>query len=73
MIVKGHKEMIESFRKSRRTTEVDNTPRAITSKPQKKNNGYYSPYDSFKYKYEHLEEFIDNFGTRDFVYYFREV
>ena len=73
MIVKGHKEMIESFRKSRRTTEVDNTTIAITSKPQKKNNGYYSPYDSFKYKYEHLEEFIDNFGTRDFVYYFREV
>lgn len=71
MIVKGHKELINSFIKARRVTEVDNTPTRTTTKPQR-NRGS-SPYDSFKYKYEHLEEFIDNFGTRDFVYYFREV
>ena len=71
MIVKGHKELINSFRRARRVTEVDNTPTRTTTKPQR-NRGA-SPYDSFKYKYEHLEEFIDKFGTRDFVYYFREV
>ena len=71
MIVEGHKELINSFRRARRVTEVDNTPTRTTTKPQR-NRGA-SPYDSFKYKYEHLEEFIDKFGTRDFVYYFREV
>ena len=71
MIVKGHKEMIESFRKARRSTEVSKT--STPSKPPRKRGYNNSPYDNFKYKYEHLEEFIDNFGTRDFVYYFREV
>lgn len=71
MIVKGHKELINSFRRARRVTEVDTTPTRTTTKPQR-NRGA-SPYDSFKYKYEHLEEFIDKFGTRDFVYYFKEV
>ena len=71
MIVKGNKELINSFRRARRVTEVYNTQTRTTTKPQR--NIGSSPYDSFKYKYEHLEEFIDNFGTRDFVYYFREV
>lgn len=68
MIVKGHKQMIDSFRTARRTTEVSKT---TVRQPRRKTSS--SPYGSFKYKYDHLEEFIDNFGTRDFVYYFREV
>ena len=69
MIVKRNKDLAESFRKRRRTTEETKT---TAPRRQPRNVGN-SPYDSFKYKYNHLEEFIDNFGTRDFVYYFREV
>lgn len=69
MIVKGHKEMIDSFRSARRNTEVSKSE----TKPVRKRNNNNSPYSSFKYKYDHLEDYIDSFGTRDFVYYFREV
>ena len=68
MIVKGHKEMIDSFRSARRSTEVS---KSETKTVRRNNNN--SPYSSFKYKYDHLEDYIDSFGTRDFVYYFREV
>ncbi len=40
--------------------------------PKKKTNGY-SPYDSFLRKYASLSDYIDGFGTRDLVYYFREI
>ena len=39
----------------------------------KKNRSYSSPYSSFLRKYENLESHIDTFGTRDLVYYFREI
>ena len=68
MAVKGHKEMIDSFRSARRSTEVS---KSETKTVRRNNNN--SPYSSFKYKYDHLEDYIDSFGTRDFVYYFREV
>ena len=61
MIVKGHKEMIDSFRSARRITEV---PKSETKTVRRNNNN--SPYSSFKYKYDHLEDYIDSFGTRDF-------
>ena len=73
MIVKGHKDLISSFRSSRRTTETPKTSNAQRPKGSKKQANRKSPYESFLHKYDHLEEFIDKFGTRDFVYYFREV
>ena len=60
--------MIDSFRNARRSTEVSKP----TVHKESKNSGS-SMYANFKYKYEHLDECIDSFGTKDFVYYFREV
>lgn len=68
MIIPHTKSLISEFRASRnQTTEVSKP-----TEPRKKATSY-SPYDSFLSKYYKLEECIDNFGTRDLVYYFREI
>lgn len=70
MIINENRDMIKSFREYRRSTQK---PVKEEPKPKRKSSNKNSPYDTFKYKYENLEKYIDNFGTRDFVYYFREV
>ena len=59
------------FRKLR--CQWEEPPKKQTSQPPKKRNTPSSPYDSFLKKYQNLEETIDNLGTRDLVYYFREI
>lgn len=68
-MIRNVSDEISAFRKSRgQSTE----PSKQTSPPSRNRLGL-SPYDSFLKKYANLEECIDSFGTRDLVYYFREI
>lgn len=69
MIPNRSKAILSEFRMSRGQSEA---PTKEEPKRQRKNTSY-SPYDSFKKKYENLEEYIDDFSTRDLMYYFREI
>ena len=70
MIPKNAKTFISDFRRSRgQTTE---TPKP-TPTPPRKRNAPSTPYEIFIRKYNSLEEKIDDLGTRDLVYYFREI
>lgn len=69
MIPNRSKAILSEFRMSRGQSEA---PAKEEPKRQRKNTSY-SPYDSFKKKYENLEEYIDDFSTRDLMYYFREI
>ena len=69
MVNKDINDLISSFRSSRGQQSVphkNGTPR------ERKTSGA-DPYTTFKRKYVHLEQWIDLFGTRDLVYYFREI
>lgn len=72
MIPRNTKSVLSEFRMSRGQSEE--APKHQTAPPtrQKKNTGN-SPYETFLRKYQKLEETIDNLGTRDLVYYFREI
>ena len=50
-------------------------PKQIPTPPtrQRKDSASRTPYEAFIKKYNNLEEVIDDLGTRDLVYYFREV
>lgn len=62
--------VISEFRKSR--GQIEEKP--INEVPTKKRTtNSASFYDNFLKKYNDLENSIDNLGTRDLVYYFREV
>lgn len=62
------RQLMDEFRSSRgQSTEVSKI-----STPPSRSRRQRTPYDSFLYKYNNLEECIDTFGTRDIVYYFRE-
>ena len=69
MIVKNNKEMIDSFKSARRTTEASKRPSRMPARKSPVTN----IYQAFLNKYNNIEETIDTFGTRDLVYYFREV
>ena len=69
MVMKVDKDLLSSFKSSRRTTEPSKE-----EKPKRTiNKQNVSPYSSFLFKYEQLDEYIDTFGTRDLIYYFRQV
>ena len=69
MVMKVDKDLLSSFKSSRRTTEPSKE-----EKPKRtRNKQNVSPYSSFLFKYEQLDEYIDTFGTRDLIYYFRQV
>lgn len=69
MICKPQKRtLVDEFREERGQTKEAPKP----TPPSRKRN-VPSPYEGFLKKYNALEETIDNFGTRDLVYYFREV
>lgn len=70
MILKNTKTLLAEFRMSRGQSEE--APKPVTA-PTREKNSPSTYYESFLKKYSRLEEMIDNFGTRDLVYYFREV
>ena len=69
MIVKNNKDIIDSFKSARRTTEASKRPSRMPARKSPVTN----IYQAFLNKYNNIEETIDTFGTRDLVYYFREV
>lgn len=72
MIPKSTKTILSEFRMSRGQKEevVKEVPKPPT---KKKTNTSNSPYEIFLRKYADLENTIDKLGTRDLVYYFREI
>ena len=71
MIPNNTKSILSEFRASRGQTEQ--TPKESPKPPTRKRSGSSSPYESFIRKYNNLEETIDDLGTRDLIYYFREI
>lgn len=71
VIIKNTKTLLTEFRMSR--GQFEEPPKPTPTPPTRKRNTSSTPYDSFIRKYNDLEEQIDNFGTRDLVYYFREI
>ena len=69
MIVKNNKDIIDSFKSASRTTEASKRPSRMPARKSPVTN----IYQAFLNKYNNIEETIDTFGTRDLVYYFREV
>ena len=71
MTPKSTKNLLREFRNSRgqfeEPTKVQETPK------RKKSTSSTSYYDMFIRKYNDLEKNIDNLGTRDIVYYFRQI
>ena len=54
--------------------QSEEVPKQTPAPPTRQRKSYgSSPYDSFIRKYNDLEETIDKLGTRDLVYYFREI
>lgn len=47
-------------------------PPVKETRPPRKNYGT-TPYDSFKRRFDDFDNCVDSFGTRDLVYYFREI
>ena len=79
MLPKNSKQIISSFRNSRRSVligsqeEVKVEKKSVHIPPKNQRSKSNSPYQSFIVKFSNLEENIDNFKTRDLVYYFREI
>ena len=71
MIPNNMKSVLSEFRASRGQTEQ--RPKESPKSPTRKRSGASSPYESFIRKYNNLEETIDDLGTRDLIYYFREI
>lgn len=62
--------LLDEFREER--GQVTEAPKH-TVPPSRKRSNNSTPYDAFLRKYNSLEDSIDTLGTRDLVYYFREV
>lgn len=81
MIPNYSKDLLNDFKSFRRTTQEPLQEVKKSSKPKKNNHvppknqrgNSNSPYNAFLDKIRNLEETIDTFGTRDLVYYFREI
>lgn len=71
MIPKTSKSLLSEFRMSRGQSEE--APKPTPAPPTRHRNTSYEPYDVFIRKYNDLENSIDKLGTRDLVYYFREI
>ena len=70
MIPRNSKSLLAEFRMSR--NQFEERPKEVTVPVKKKDNSR-SPYEVFLKKYYDIENTVDKFGTRDIVYYFREV
>lgn len=75
MFPKYNKDFIKTLSSARRCTEEEQpkTKKKPTHVPPKSMRNNTSPYSNFLNKYNNLEEYIDGFKTRDFVYYFRQI
>lgn len=80
MLPKYSKEMMDSFKNSRRSLLEDDEKKEVSKKkkpshvpPRNQRGSSNSPYETFLYKFNNLAEYIDDFKTRDLVYYFREI
>ena len=73
MIPRNTKSLLTEFRMSRGQSEEP--PKQTPTLPTRKRKASASstPYEIFIRKYNALEETIDDWGTRDLVYYFREI
>lgn len=71
MIPKNTKALLSEFRMLRNQTEE--LPKETPKPPSRQRREPTSPYEVFLRKYSHLEDTIDDLGTKDLVYYFREV
>lgn len=83
MTPKYNRDLIENFKNSRRLVlqntnlkmeKPETAKKKTTHIPPKSQEGYSRKdlYNLFLDKLENLEEYIDNFGTRDLVYFFKE-
>lgn len=70
MVNKDLGKIIASFRESRGQTAEPPKKQDYPSRQRKNTLSY---YDMFLKKYTDLENTIDDLGTRDLVYYFREI
>lgn len=74
MIPRRNIEILKELRTKNRTEETADKPKkSLYVPPKSQRQQESSPYTSFLKKYNDLEDNIDNFKTRDLVYYFREV
>ena len=73
MIPKNTKSVLSEFRMSRGQSEEAPKQTVTPTPPTRNRNAPNSPYEVFLRKYQNLEETIDKMGTRDLVYYFREI
>jgi len=71
LIPNNTKALLSEFRMSRGQSEEK--PKEVPTPPTRQKKASSSPYESFLRKYNDLENTIDNLGTRDLVYYFREI
>lgn len=71
MIPNNTKSILNEFRVSRGQT--GKPPKQTPAPPNRERKSSNSPYETFLRKYHNLEETIDKLGTRDLVYYFREI
>lgn len=71
MIPRNTKSVLSEFRMSRGQSEE--VPKQTAPPTRQRKNTGNTPYETFLKKYQNLEETIDNLGTRDLVYYFREI
>lgn len=71
MIPRNTKSVLSEFRNSRGQSEE--APKQQTVPPTRQRKTGNSPYETFYRKYQNLDETIDSLGTRDLVYYFREI
>ena len=70
MILKPNirRDLMNEFREERgQSTGVSN------DEPKKKRKTGTTPYEAFLHKYSDIENTVDTLGTRDLVYYFREI
>ena len=72
MIIRNCKNVLLEFRQSRGQQEAPPKIENKTSRPSRTRRDS-TPYDGFLQKYRNLEDTIDSLGTRDLVYYFREI
>lgn len=71
MIPKNTKSFLKEIRTIRGQNEAP--PKKTYSPPTRQRKSSNTPYESFLKKYQNLEDTIDKLGTRDLVYYFREI
>ena len=71
MVVKNCKKILSEVRQSR--GQITQQPSVEEKTRPSRKRREFTPYEGFIMKFNDLENSIDNLGTRDLVYYFREI